>query len=67
MEITAGFYKQNEELNWEYAPNFVYAPDYILVKEEKDKYTYPIGGWNWYDEQPEGYSIPTTPNPEILP
>lgn len=52
MEDTAGFYKQNEVLEWEYAPNFVYAPTYTLVKELKDTYDYPVDGWNWYDEQP---------------
>jgi len=52
METTAGFYKQNEDLNWEYAPNFVYAANYTLLKEEKDTYIYPVDGWNWYDEQP---------------
>lgn len=51
METTAGFYKLEDE-NWLYAPNFVHAPDYILLKEEKDTYTYPVDGWNWYDEQP---------------
>jgi hypothetical protein len=52
METTAGFYKQNEEEQWMYAPNFVYAPDYTLLKEEKDTYEYPVDGWTWYDEQP---------------
>lgn len=52
METTAGFYRQNEDLTWEYAPNFVYAPDYTLLKEEKDTYDYPVDGWTWYDEQP---------------
>jgi hypothetical protein len=52
METTAGFYKQNEEEQWMYAPNFVYAPDYTLLKEEKDTYNYPVDGWTWYDEQP---------------
>ena len=52
METTAGFYKQNEEEQWMYAPNFVYAPTYTLLKEEKNTYDYPIDGWNWYDEQP---------------
>ncbi len=47
-----GFYRQNEDLTWEYAPNFVYAPNYTLLKEEKDTYKYPIDGWSWYDEQP---------------
>lgn len=57
METTAGFYRQNEDLTWEYAPNFVYAPDYTLLKEEKDTYEYPIDGWIWYDEQPYEINI----------
>lgn len=60
MITTAGFYKKStflnedltEDISWEYAPNFVYAPDYTLVKELKDTYEYPIDGWAWYDEQP---------------
>lgn len=52
METTAGFYKQNEDGDWIYAPNFVYAPTYILEKDLKDTYTYPVDGWYWYDEQP---------------
>ncbi len=52
METTAGFYKEHEDLTWEYAPNFVYAPDYTLVKELKDTYDYPVDGWIWYDESP---------------
>lgn len=53
METTAGFYKQNEEGEWMYAPNFVYSAEYELVKDEKDTYTYPVDGWIWYDEHPE--------------
>jgi hypothetical protein len=52
MEDTSGFYKQNEEKEWMHAPNFVYAPDYTLLKEEKDTYDYPVDGWSWYDESP---------------
>jgi hypothetical protein len=51
METTAGFYKLEDD-NWQYAPNFVSAPDYTLEKELKDTYTYPVDGWTWYDEQP---------------
>jgi len=51
MEDTSGFYKLEDE-NWQYAPNFVYAPTYTLEKKLKDTYTYPIDGWNWYDKQP---------------
>jgi hypothetical protein len=49
---TAGFYKKDENGEWLYAPNFVYSPNFELVKENKDTYTYPVDGWNWYDEQP---------------
>ena len=51
MENTSGFYKL-EDGNWQYAPNFVYAPNYTLEKELKDTYSYPVEGWTWYDEQP---------------
>jgi hypothetical protein len=51
MEDTAGFYKLEDD-NWQYAPHFVYAPTYELIKEYKDSYTYPIEGWVWYDESP---------------
>jgi len=55
MEDTSGFYKLEDE-NWQYAPNFVYAPTYTLLRELKDTYTYPIDGWVWYDEQPRTYN-----------
>ena len=51
MENTSGFYKL-EDGNWQYAPNAIYAPNYELLKELKDTYTYPVEGWTWYDEQP---------------
>lgn len=56
MEDTAGFYKLNEINEWEFAPNFVYAPKYTLLKEEKDTYTYPVDGWTWYDTEPIEYT-----------
>jgi hypothetical protein len=59
METTAGFYKLEDD-NWQYAPNFVYAPNYTLLKEEKDTYEYPVDGWSWYDEQP--YITEEAPN-----
>jgi hypothetical protein len=51
MEDTSGFYKLEDD-NWQYAPNFVYGPNYELLKENKDSYTYPVEGWEWYDESP---------------
>lgn len=52
MEDTSGFYKQEEDGTWSYAPNFVYGPDFELLKENKDLYTYPVNGWTWYDSDP---------------
>lgn len=51
MEDTSGFYKF-EDGNWQYAPNFVYAPNYTLLREQKDTYNYPVDGWSWYNESP---------------
>lgn len=48
----SGFYKQFEDGSWVYAPNFVYGPDFELVRELKDTYEYPIDGWSWYDQKP---------------
>jgi hypothetical protein len=51
MEDTSGFYKEVNGV-WLYAPNFVAAPTYTLLREEKDSYNYPVDGWVWYNEQP---------------
>ena len=48
-----GFYKFDGE-NWLYAPNFVYAKDYIL---EKDGNREEVDGWKWYDTPPQEYLI----------
>lgn len=52
MEDTSGFYKLEEEGTWSYAPNFVYGPNFELIRENKDEYTYPVEGWVWYDQSP---------------
>lgn len=44
---TSGFYKNDGGLL--HAPNFVDAPTYQLNREDKDKYTYPVNGWYWFD------------------
>lgn len=44
---TAGFYTTDLR----FAPNAVYAPGVTLLKEEKDTYTYPVGGWTWYNSR----------------
>lgn len=54
MDTTAGFYKQ-DGTEWFYAPNFVYNKTFELLKESKDQYNYPVDGWTWYDEAPQGF------------
>ena len=45
---SSGFYKNENGLLLA-GPHFVLAGSYNLFKEEKDSYTYPIGGWYWFD------------------
>ncbi len=33
-------------------PNFVYGPDFELLRKSKDSYAYPVDGWHWYNESP---------------
>lgn len=54
MEDTSGFYKFYEG-EWYYGPNAVYSLTYSLLKELKDTYTYPVDGWDWYDQAPNEY------------
>ena len=48
--MTEGFYKkQNEELL--YAPNIIEGNGYVLLKQEKDLYKYPIDDWYWFESE----------------
>lgn len=42
---TSGFYSEELKLR---AGRFVYGPDYTLLIEEKDQYTYPTHGWYYF-------------------
>jgi hypothetical protein len=54
---TSGFYKQTEDGAWMHAPNFVYGLNFELTKDNKDAHTYPVDGWQWYDENIETYKL----------
>ena len=54
--MSAGFYKPEGDTFF-YAPNYVYGPDYSLVKEAKDQYVYPNNGWVWCDSIEEAIDI----------
>ena len=62
---TSGFYKQEIDsgpiLN---GPHFVLSGSYNLYKEDKDTYTYPIGGWYWFDSIEEAYTFFNQPLPQ---
>lgn len=45
--METGFYKVATVLL--FAPNKVENKDYILIREDKLTYTYPIHGWYWFD------------------
>ena len=49
-----GFYKLDENGSWLFAPNFVYAKDYVL---EKDGNREEVDGWKWYYTPPKEYLI----------
>ena len=49
-----GFYKLEENGSWLFAPNFVYAKDYVL---ERNGNREEVDGWKWYDEEPLEYTV----------
>ena len=53
--MTQGFYKKIDDQVM-YAPNYVESNGFVLVKEEKDNYEYPIDGWVWFDSEEEANS-----------
>lgn len=59
---TSAFYKLDGDLL--IAPNFIYSPTYTLLKEYKDTYTYPIGGWYWFNTIEEACAFFEIPVPE---
>ena len=60
---TSGFYKKDQD-EILYAAVFVQGPDVLLVRQERENYTYPVDGWNWFDSQEEAYSAYGLPLPE---
>jgi hypothetical protein len=54
--MTEGFYKKdNEELL--YAPNIVEGNGFVLVKQDKDQYDYPVDGWTWFESKEEANNL----------
>ena len=43
-----GFYKYISGQLF-YGSNSIHGPDFDLLRENKDSYTYPFDGWYWFD------------------
>jgi hypothetical protein len=58
----AGFYKRDGN-SLLFNSNWIQSKDYTLIAIEKDKYTYPIDGWQWFDNAIEAYTANGLPVP----
>lgn len=50
------FYKLNNR-GLQVAPTSVEAPTFSLYADQKDTYTYPVGGWYWFDTEAQAYDF----------
>jgi len=63
---TSGFYRVDVNGAFQFAPNFVHAPDYDLLREDRLTYTYPtMGDWYWFDVEDDAYTFFDIPLPII--
>ena len=53
---TQGFYKKDNDILL-CGPNYIINENYNLYKEQKDSYSYPIGGWYWFDDEDSAYEF----------
>lgn len=50
------------------APTAVESLDYALYADQRSTYTYPIGGWYWFDTRQEAlafFNLPPDPEQEV--
>lgn len=62
----AGFYQAAPNGDITYAPNEVNAPDYVLIKSQRETYNYPVDGWTWFDDEIQARAalgLPPLPTP----
>jgi hypothetical protein len=54
MNDTSGFYKLDPDSNELYfAPHFVSAPTFELLRKTHTDHVYPIDGWRWFGSEEE--------------
>lgn len=56
MNDTSGFYKNDEGFVL-HGHDIVCNSNYILNRDLKDDYNYPIDGWYWFDTIEDAYSF----------
>jgi len=62
MDDTSGFYKLDPESGeLFFAPHFVSAPTFELLRETRVKNTYPVEGWSWFDSEDEARAAHKAP------
>jgi hypothetical protein len=59
---TSGFYKKYGN-SLSFSPSYIQSKDYTLVRAEKDTYTYPVDGWQWFDNAADAYTANGLPVP----
>ena len=59
---TSGFYKRDGDALL-FAPNWIQSKGYTLIRADKDKYTYPVDGWSWFDDADAAYTTNKLPIP----
>lgn len=60
---TSGFYKNDDGMIL-HGPNYVKAGSFNIFRQHKDEYTYPIGGWYWFDSKEDAYNFWNIPIPQ---
>lgn len=60
----AGFYKLENDAVL-YADQGVLSPNYELLAQFHDQYTYPVDGWYWFDSADEAYAFFKIPKPVV--
>ena len=60
-----GFFK-NDKGEIVYAPNFVKAPGFTLIAKNRLTYTYPVDGWQWFDDDVAAYKFFGSIKPSLL-
>ena len=69
MEDTSGFYK-NDNGQLLFGKNYVLSGSYNLYRDQKNNYTYPLGGWYWFESEEEArvqFNIPAPVKENDLP